>query len=86
MSNVVPIRRCRCGAPAEPRLLVCVPTDEQIAFNSCEKCIVESLNDLERERVIFEALLKLGVSREIANVMMMAKHNHEAADNQSDGT
>jgi hypothetical protein len=75
-TNLIPLRRCgSCHGPATPRLLDTPNGD--ISFFACDKCLTEAAEAFEAERKIFEGLLELGVDRETANIMMIAKHDHE---------
>lgn len=58
--------RCRdCGSPLPG------------ARAPCTQCIEGWAAQADRERMIFEGLLKLGISRETANIMLISKHEHE---------
>lgn len=79
MGTVVPLRRCRrCGQPAGCFREVEFQGRVEFSFWACRKCLDETMADLAKERKVFEGLLALGVSCEVANVMMIAKHEHEA--------
>ena len=76
-NNVIHMRACgRCGNASLARTLAL--NEAPVAnFNACDKCLIEVASRLEKERVVFEGLLALGVARDTANVMMIAKYDHE---------
>ncbi len=43
----------------------------------CDPCFEVSVAFMAEEKKLFEALLARGIDRETANVMMIAKHEHE---------
>jgi hypothetical protein len=67
--NVIPLRRCKCGFPAEPRTLEFDGVDVGTFF-SCGICIQETMGTLDRVRPVFHKMLECGISRENANLTM----------------
>lgn len=63
-----------CTHCKQPRPAFFLKADDK---RICWVCFEETASELERERVVFEGLLAMGIDRETANIMMIAKHDHE---------
>ena len=71
MSNVVPLRKCVCGAPGTIReAYVCGSPEDIATFVACDACTERSLKFLARVRPVFEAMIAVGVPGQIANDTM----------------
>jgi hypothetical protein len=68
-SNVVPFLRCKCGAAAK-RVELCLRDEPLAQFNSCQACLDETNDTLDRVRPVFEAMIAAGIDRETANETM----------------
>lgn len=80
MGEVIAIHgRCQdCGRPHSRAV-------RNVLQRLCEACFGKAAAYMEKQRELFEGLLALGVDRETANVMMMAKHEHEGYKVPGDG-
>jgi hypothetical protein len=67
--NVIPFRRCKCGAAGKP-LELCFQGDVVAPFIACEGCLEKVSETIDRVRPVFDAMIKAGVSREHANQTM----------------
>lgn len=68
-SNVVPIRRCKCGKPAR-RLELCFQDEPIGSFSACSECLAEMTDLLDRVRPVFDAMTAVGIDQEKANETM----------------
>lgn len=80
MNDVIALHRCRkCRGPSVP---LDVHEGEQYASTwrrLCEPCLGAAMAAFDEEQRLFEMLLSAGVSRDVANVMMVAKIEAGAA-------
>lgn len=77
MDNVIPLFPCGCCGKPAARLTIAQEGIDVASGLACATCIEQAEEFLVGERKIFEMLLAAGVSREAANVMMVAKHQFE---------
>lgn len=89
MSNVVSLHACgRCGEPGKKHVLAVDPDafdvnpilveqaedgDLSEPFYACEPCIQIVVEGMAKQRIVFDALIGLGVRRDVANAMMILK-------------
>lgn len=71
-AEVIPLRG-RCHKCRVPRLR----TARTIFETLCDDCFEAAIAFMVEEKKLFEALIARGIDRGTANVMMIAKHNHE---------
>jgi hypothetical protein len=67
---VVDLFRCKgCGAPGTRRTL-CYQGESLAHFVSCDACVAVMDAVLKRVRPVFDALIAVGVDRDLANATM----------------
>lgn len=70
MAEVISLHRCgRCGGPGHQ---VDVTHEDQFLFSlkACDACITKTEDELEQVAPIFDAMIKAGVERGLANEVM----------------
>lgn len=68
--NVIELRRCKkCGKRAQ-RMELAFGDDKIAEFDGCSDCVQEVADTIARYRPVFDSMIAVGVSREIANATM----------------